>query len=53
MFCAFEGPPILWLYGRGEVLRRGSAAYDDVLTAPSPESSRLARAKSSGFTSIS
>jgi len=33
MFCAFEGPPnILRLYGRGEVLRRGSAAYDDVLT---------------------
>jgi Pyridoxamine 5'-phosphate oxidase len=34
MFCAFEGPPnILRLYGRGEVLRRGSAAYDELLTS--------------------
>ena len=32
MFCAFEGPPnILRLYGRGEVLRRGSQAYVDLL----------------------
>jgi Pyridoxamine 5'-phosphate oxidase len=32
MFCAFDGPPnILRLYGRGEVLRRGSEAYRDVL----------------------
>src|SRR3974390_1761359 len=32
MFCAFEGPPnILRLYGRGEVLRRGSAAYREIL----------------------
>jgi len=28
MFCAFEGPPkIVRLYGRGEVLRAGSAAF--------------------------
>jgi hypothetical protein len=28
MFCAFDGPPnILRLYGRGEVLRRGSPGY--------------------------
>ena len=34
MFCAFEGPAkILRLYGRGEVLRRGSAAYDELLTS--------------------
>src|SRR5271169_1870652 len=34
MFCAFEGPPnILRLYGRGEVLRRGNAAYDELLTS--------------------
>jgi hypothetical protein len=34
MFCAFEGPPnILRLYGRGEVLRRESAAYDELLTS--------------------
>ena len=33
MFCAFEGPPnILRLYGRGEVLRRGTDAYRDILT---------------------
>ncbi len=32
MFCAFDGPPmILRLYGRGEVLRRGGAAYGDLL----------------------
>ena len=32
MFCAFEGPPnILRLYGRGEVLRRGSEAYHKML----------------------
>ncbi len=34
MFCAFDGPPnILRLYGRGEALRRGSAAYRDLLTS--------------------
>lgn len=34
MFCAFEGAPmILRLYGRGEVLHRGSAAYGDLLAA--------------------
>jgi hypothetical protein len=34
MFCAFEGPPnILRLYGRGEVLRRGSRAYVDLLAS--------------------
>jgi len=32
MFCAFDGPPtILRLYGRGEVLRRGSPGYADLL----------------------
>ncbi|UMY18901.1 pyridoxamine 5'-phosphate oxidase family protein [Methylobacterium organophilum] len=32
MFCAFEGAPmILRLYGRGEVLARGSGAYRDLL----------------------
>jgi hypothetical protein len=32
MFCAFEGPPnILRLYGRGEVLKRGSAGYREIL----------------------
>jgi Pyridoxamine 5'-phosphate oxidase len=32
MFCAFDGPPnILRLYGRGEVVRRGSSAYRDIL----------------------
>lgn len=32
MLCAFEGlPSILRLYGRGEILRRGSAAYRDLL----------------------
>ena len=32
MFCAFDGPPnILRLYGRGEVLRRGSEAYRNLL----------------------
>jgi hypothetical protein len=32
MFCAFEGPPnILRLYGRGEVLRRGSDSYRAIL----------------------
>ena len=34
MFCAFEGAPvILRLYGRGRVLRRGSAEYGELLTA--------------------
>jgi pyridoxamine 5'-phosphate oxidase-like protein len=34
MFCAFEGPAkILRLYGRGEVLRRGSTAYAELLTS--------------------
>jgi hypothetical protein len=32
MFCAFDGPPnILRLYGRGEVLRRGTPAYATLL----------------------
>jgi Pyridoxamine 5'-phosphate oxidase len=32
MFCAFDGPPnIMRLYGRGEVLRRGSRAYAELL----------------------
>jgi hypothetical protein len=32
MFCAFEGAAkILRLYGRGDVLRRGSAAYEELL----------------------
>jgi hypothetical protein len=32
MFCAFDGPPnILRLYGRGEILRRGSSAYAALL----------------------
>ncbi|MBX3479116.1 MAG: pyridoxamine 5'-phosphate oxidase family protein [Caulobacter sp.] len=32
MFCAFQGPPlILRLYGRGEILGRGTAAYDQLL----------------------
>jgi Pyridoxamine 5'-phosphate oxidase len=32
MFCAFDGPPnILRLYGRGEVVKRGSPAYRDIL----------------------
>jgi Pyridoxamine 5'-phosphate oxidase len=32
MFCAFDGPPnILRLYGRGEVVRRGSEAYREIL----------------------
>ena len=32
MFCAFDGPPnILRLYGRGEVLRRSSRAYSELL----------------------
>jgi Pyridoxamine 5'-phosphate oxidase len=32
MFCAFDGPPnILRLYGRGEILRRGSEAYAGLL----------------------
>ncbi len=32
MFCAFDGPPnILRLYGRGEVLRRGSGPYRAML----------------------
>jgi hypothetical protein len=34
MFCAFDGPPnILRLYGRGEVLRRGSSAYAALLNS--------------------
>jgi len=34
MFCAFEGAPvILRLYGRGRVLRRGSAEYGELLAA--------------------
>ncbi|HEV7276512.1 MAG TPA: pyridoxamine 5'-phosphate oxidase family protein [Devosiaceae bacterium] len=34
MFCAVEGPPlILRLYGRGTVLRRGEAAYAELLAA--------------------
>jgi len=34
MFCAFEGAPmILRLYGRGRVLRRGSAAYQEALAS--------------------
>jgi Pyridoxamine 5'-phosphate oxidase len=34
MFCAFSDPAkILRLYGRGEVLRRGSAAYDELLAS--------------------
>jgi Pyridoxamine 5'-phosphate oxidase len=32
MFCAFDGPPnIMRLYGRGEVLHRGSSAYRELL----------------------
>ncbi|MFM9858601.1 pyridoxamine 5'-phosphate oxidase family protein [Pseudoxanthobacter sp. M-2] len=32
MLCAFEGPPLIMrLYGAGEVLRRGTAGYDDLL----------------------
>lgn len=34
MFCSFEGPPnILRLYGRGRIVRRGSAEYADLLAA--------------------
>ena len=34
MFCAFEGPPvILRLYGKGRMIRRGSAEYRDLLAA--------------------
>jgi Pyridoxamine 5'-phosphate oxidase len=34
MFCAFDGPPnILRLYGRGEVLRRGSESYRAILSS--------------------
>ncbi|AEI63684.1 pyridoxamine 5'-phosphate oxidase family protein [Corallococcus macrosporus] len=34
MFCAFEGPPmILRLYGRGQVLRRGSDGYTRLLAS--------------------
>jgi len=34
MFCAFDGPPnILRLYGRGEVLRRGSEPYRAILSS--------------------
>ncbi|MFY2562240.1 pyridoxamine 5'-phosphate oxidase family protein [Corallococcus terminator] len=34
MFCAFEGPPmILRLYGRGQVLRRGSTEYTRLLAS--------------------
>ena len=53
LFCAFDGPPnILRLYGRGEVLRRGSAAYRDLLTSAFGASSRPARARSSACMSI-
>jgi Pyridoxamine 5'-phosphate oxidase len=32
MFCAFDGPPnILRLYGRGEILGRGTRAYAELL----------------------
>ena len=32
MFCAFDGPPnIMRLYGRGEVVRRGSRPYAELL----------------------
>jgi hypothetical protein len=32
MFCAFDGPPtIMRLYGRGEILRRGSRDYAELL----------------------
>jgi len=32
MFCSFDGPPnILRLYGRGEILRRGSPSYAALL----------------------
>ncbi|WP_346894237.1 pyridoxamine 5'-phosphate oxidase family protein [uncultured Roseibium sp.] len=32
MFCAVDGPPqILRLYGKGEILRRGAAAYAELL----------------------
>ena len=38
MFCAFEGPPtILRLYGRGRVLRRGTAGYAGLLPRFGPE----------------
>jgi hypothetical protein len=34
MLCAFEGPPrIVRLHGRGEVVRRGSGAFDELLGA--------------------
>ncbi len=34
MMCAFDGPPlILRLYGRGHVIRRGSADYEALLAA--------------------
>jgi len=34
MFCAFEGPPrIVRLHGRGEVVRRGSEAFDELFDA--------------------
>lgn len=34
MLCAVEGPPqILRLYGRGDILRKGVAAYADLLAA--------------------
>ncbi|MGE0237123.1 MAG: pyridoxamine 5'-phosphate oxidase family protein [Parvibaculaceae bacterium] len=34
MFCAFEGPPvILRLYGKGRMIRRGSAEYRALLAA--------------------
>ena len=33
MFCAYEGPPmILRLFGKGQVLISGSAAFDDMIT---------------------
>ena len=34
MLCAFEGPPLIMrLYGVGEVLRRGTAGYGELLAA--------------------
>jgi hypothetical protein len=34
MLCAFEGPPLIMrLYGRGEVLHRGTEGYADLLAA--------------------
>lgn len=42
MFCAVEGPPlILRLYGRGRVLKRGSADYAQLLAAEYDETEPL------------